>query len=328
MRREDVGDGAGGWMCLRLRVERSAVSGLRVEVASGGRMVITEGGGGARLVAWRRPQWEGVDWTRAADAGIYASPVGPFSAERARKISEDPGGAHTRWAHLFADRLWEAGGPLHSGTWILAPGDWPSSGAIDRAARWHASVHTDHPAGFVDWRPHAAREQILPLRQLSPADAGRVKALRKLARDGCLPPVLLWWISGLNCLVVLDGHDRIVAARAEGVAPPVLELGLAAREQQTSAALTYAESRYVQHLTQADERATNGDPLAPYAKAAAGREFARGLGRIAALFGPTRAWALPGGMAAWEARATAHAPGWLALTEAARHMRATTGLSR
>ncbi|MGB8939405.1 MAG: hypothetical protein WCD21_04060 [Streptomyces sp.] len=38
------------------------------------------------------------------------------------------------------------------------------------------------------------------------ADDPRVKAYRKQARDGTLPPVLLWWVSGLDCHLVLDGH--------------------------------------------------------------------------------------------------------------------------
>jgi len=35
---------------------------------------------------------------------------------------------------------------------------------------------------------------------------------------------LLWWISGLDCYVLMDGHDRLVAAVAEQVEPPMLAL--------------------------------------------------------------------------------------------------------
>lgn len=37
-------------------------------------------------------------------------------------------------------------------------------------------------------------------------------------------PVLLWWISGLDCYVILDGHDRILAAIAEDREPPFMAL--------------------------------------------------------------------------------------------------------
>jgi hypothetical protein len=318
MRRQDLDDGAGRWTCLRLTVERPGLPGLRVEVASGGRLALTQDGAGARLFGWRRPRWQGVDWTRSALAETYVSPLGPLSAERARKIGQAPADAAARWAHLFAGRLDRSRGPLHSGTWIVAPGNWPAHGAADRSAHWHTAVHTDHPNGFIDWRPTAAQEQILPLRPLSSTDAGRVKALRKLAREGCLPPVLLWWISGLNCLVVLDGHDRIVAAHAEDIAPPVLELGLAAPDQQKRGALDYAESRYTQRMAEADKRAADGDPLARYAIATASRDLAGDLRQIAATFGPTRAWPLRGGAVEWTAQLRAHAPGWLTHVHAKR----------
>lgn len=65
------------------------------------------------------------------------------------------------------------------------------------------------------------RQRIIGDAPLSNPDAARVKAWRGLVREGCLPPVLLRWISGLKCCVVLDGHDRIVAVQAERVAPQV-----------------------------------------------------------------------------------------------------------
>ncbi|MYX98297.1 hypothetical protein GT045_26700 [Streptomyces sp. SID486] len=39
-----------------------------------------------------------------------------------------------------------------------------------------------------------------------------------------LPPVLLWWASGLDCHLVLDGHARLAAAIAESLEPPLLQL--------------------------------------------------------------------------------------------------------
>jgi hypothetical protein len=67
---------------------------------------------------------------------------------------------------------------------------------------------------------------VLPLRPLSAPDSSRVKALRKHARAGTLAPVLMWWVTFLDGWLLLDGHDRAVAALAEGVPPAGVELAV------------------------------------------------------------------------------------------------------
>lgn len=51
-----------------------------------------------------------------------------------------------------------------------------------------------------------------------------MKAWRKVAREGLLPPLLLYFVSGMDSWLVLDGHDRLLAARLEGAAPKALVL--------------------------------------------------------------------------------------------------------
>lgn len=65
---------------------------------------------------------------------------------------------------------------------------------------------------------------LLQLRAPSASDDGRVKMWRKRAREGRLPPVLVWWSNGLHVHVVLDGHDRLHAALLEGIAPDIIAL--------------------------------------------------------------------------------------------------------
>jgi hypothetical protein len=69
-----------------------------------------------------------------------------------------------------------------------------------------------------DWLPP------LLLRKPPELDEGRVHAWQKVARAGRLPPLLLWWIAGLDRFVVLDGAHRLVAAIREGVCPMALAL--------------------------------------------------------------------------------------------------------
>jgi hypothetical protein len=51
-----------------------------------------------------------------------------------------------------------------------------------------------------------------------------VKALRKQARAGTLPPLLALYVSGLAMYVLVDGHDRLQAAELEGQTPALLAL--------------------------------------------------------------------------------------------------------
>lgn len=62
------------------------------------------------------------------------------------------------------------------------------------------------------------------LRHAPSPTASRVKLWRKSPRAGRLPPVLLLYVSGLTMFAVLDGHDRLAAATAEGVPAPLLVL--------------------------------------------------------------------------------------------------------
>ena len=75
---------------------------------------------------------------------------------------------------------------------------------------------------FESWIGGGA--DVLPLRDPSPEDSGRIKSWRKHARDGTLPPVLLWWVGALDAHVVLDGHDRLSAAALEEVAPRLITM--------------------------------------------------------------------------------------------------------
>ena len=123
------------------------------------------------------------------------------------------------WPHRYARWLEETGdGPLHDGRWQLAertcfaPGIWTE----DFVRQW--------PDGRLELLCGGGWHGVLPLRRLSPPDAPRVKAYRKHAREGVLAPVLLWWVSFLDGWLLLDGHDRAVAALEEGTVPPCVVL--------------------------------------------------------------------------------------------------------
>ncbi len=55
-------------------------------------------------------------------------------------------------------------------------------------------------------------------------DSGRLKWWRKKAKEGTLPPVLFYYISGLGSYILLDGHYRLKAAQLEDIRPDAILL--------------------------------------------------------------------------------------------------------
>jgi hypothetical protein len=124
------------------------------------------------------------------------------------------------WAKYFALRLRDSlRSPLHTGLWMMQP--MYGAGGMIPSIYVDAMLNPDRRL-YVEW--FGGDSGPLPLRDLSNPDDGRVKAWRKKAREGTLPPVLLLYISGLAEYVLLDGHDRLLAAHLEGVAVHGLRL--------------------------------------------------------------------------------------------------------
>ena len=139
----------------------------------------------------------------------------------------------------------------------------------------------------------------LALRSLSSPDDDRVRAWRRSFREGALPPVLLMWVSGLDRHVVLDGHDRLVAALAEGETPPVLSLlGLQERPVAPDAARARAVTEEMSAQLLA---ATNPDlwPPRPFRVESANRLLIEAHDDRPQLSLRTRAWPLDGGVRTW-----------------------------
>ncbi|WP_459755451.1 hypothetical protein [Streptomyces sennicomposti] len=141
----------------------------------------------------------------------HRSPLPPPTAAAMR--------AGTRWPHRYALWLEDTGlGPLHRGRWRLTPRTVFAPGI------WDSDLVRDWPDATLELLCGGGWHGVLPLRPLPAPDAPRVKAYRKHAREGTLAPVLLWWVSFLDGWLLLDGHDRAVAALAEGLRPACVEL--------------------------------------------------------------------------------------------------------
>ncbi|XVQ09997.1 hypothetical protein ACQP1W_47040 [Spirillospora sp. CA-255316] len=261
---------------------------LRVEIAAPGRFWLRQDDRPVLLAHVERSHY-GVHYMRLDG---YKSVLPPLTAAEARK--------EPSWPHRYLTWLSQGPGPLHPGWWTLQP--WrPPEPLLELAA--------EHPSGYLDW--FGGWYGIVPLRPLPEPGDGRVKAHRKLVRDGLLPPILLWWVSGLDGWVLLDGHARLAAALAEDSIPPALALALGPSPSQVDEMVEYAwrNQALVEAQLERDEhkhaRRNKENP-----KRAQQWHFASLYAGIPGERLRTRAWPLPGGGVGardWERAAP---PGW------------------
>ncbi|RAG80869.1 hypothetical protein DN069_35780 [Streptacidiphilus pinicola] len=284
MRRTDITYAAGGagQRALALEPVGPREPALRVEMTDGARLLVRQGEQPlllGRVVPWH----QGVRTVRLPG---YRSVVPSLRAETVRRQPD--------WTHWFADRLADCPhGPLHADRWLLREGTPPHYA-------WHGELVTAWPRAYLDWGH--GWNGVVPLRPLSPPDDPRVKAYRRQLREGSAAPILLWWVTGLDGWLLLDGHDRLVAARAEGLGRPraiILARGLDDATQEEF--LGYVDAN------QEHRRAQVAHLGAP-ARAAAERAHADAVSEVIAEQARTTAWPLPGGVPAWDALAARHAP--------------------
>lgn len=267
----------GGGLVLAV-TGRTGPPSLRFETADGGRMLLRQG---ERTLLGRA---DGTGCCR--DLAMhrfdgYGSPLPPIRSALMRA----PG----NWAHRYATWLEVSGEtPLHDARWQVRerrecpPYVW---GAEEFVRDW--------PGGSPELYCGGGWNGVLPLRRLSSPETGRVKAYRKHAREGTLAPVLLWWVTFLDGWLILDGHDRAVAALAEGRTPPCVVLARVLDEEdwrRTAEVVTEAHERLL-------ERSVRHHPRQ---RAAVERGYADFLSSHPYDPAPTRTWPLPGGPATWD----------------------------
>lgn len=262
-----------------MQVTEPVVPALRLEVASGQRVLLRQQERVVLLVRGDLRHY-GLHVHRT---GGYESPLPPLRADLVRR---EPSWLHQYEAWLRASY----GGPLHTGTWTLGARALP-------AYSMHSDLVRSHPSVYLDWFGDGWNG-LLPLRELPREDAGRVKAYRKQAVDGSLPPLLLWWVSAFDGWLVLDGHCRLVAAQAEGIEPPVVELSLAMAPADHAAVIHSATAQHEQTMASIDRQIAAGVRGAERAAERMQRAFADLVSQGFAA--RTRGWPLPGGVPEWE----------------------------
>ncbi|KUM97710.1 hypothetical protein AQI88_06405 [Streptomyces cellostaticus] len=268
--------------------DRPGPAPLRFERADGGRLLLRQE---ERPLLLGRP----VGGPCCPDLYVHRldghrSPLPPLSAAMLR--------SSVNWPHQYARWLDEADGtPLHDGRWELSlrttfqPGIWTE----DFLREW--------PGGRLELYCGGGWHGVVPLRPLSPPDAGRVKAYRKHVREGTLAPVLVWWVPFLDGWLILDGHDRAVAALAEGRTPQCVVLTRVCDEElwrRDAEAVTEGHRHHMERLT-----ARPATPATSRQRAAMEQNYGDVMAGLSYDPSDIRSWPLPGGAPAWDALAGA-----------------------
>ena len=312
--------GGGPWRGLDVTIEPGdlppGAPGLRVEAALGRIRIACDGQpvlwasvhryhyGLWRLLAGRAASWGVVPPIQAADlAAVREGPhTGPWWAAWARWLARALAASPRtplhpdRWA-ITAARAVDAPSPPVPAP---PPADWTRLDRID-------GIRTclEEPALAWEGWFTSGSGALLRTRERSPADSGRVRALRKRARDGTLPPALAQYVSGLDMFVLLDGHDRLQAALLEGAAPPLLVLWqVRAIPRESDPA---QQAAVVREVERKQRLASTSAPRRPLSAAAENALLISAFDDRDYLFPRTRAYPLPGGAARWTEEVAARA---------------------
>ncbi|QDG49396.1 hypothetical protein FIV42_01180 [Persicimonas caeni] len=245
--------------------------------------------------------WSYVDILRSEESfDSIIRPIRSLDIERieAANTSTD---SEQGWLKFFANELRDApASPLHAGSWWLRyiePVE-PTLRVKTTDEPWVPSLL--HPKLSLEApsleQPESCTQRqvtgaVYALRALSDADSSRVRMWRKRQRRGRLPPLLLLYVSVLEGYLLLDGHDRLVAACAEGDLPQCVVLAPLHRAK-------HYQSRKLQQAIECEALKVSKRRPSP--------RNIDGVNR--ALIGAylpesyrirTRCWPIPGGVEAW-----------------------------
>jgi hypothetical protein len=147
------------------------------------------------------------DWWDWVYVGFdtFESPLNPLRAEHVEECRARP----EVW---LKEQLLEVGG--------LGRGVFSLKQVEEKRSRWMIG---DEALTQKPWIEEESGN-LIPLRKSSDSEHGRVKWYRKLARAGELPPVFALRHDGLVSSLIIDGHDRLLAARLEGIFPEIWEI--------------------------------------------------------------------------------------------------------
>lgn len=283
------------WRGLRLTASTPGKPGWRVEACKP-RCLRIVAGNRPRLWARIASHYVDYDAVRAPESAslVVLPPISALDVDEVTAFA--PPERARAWARLYATLLERSpASPVYEGEWLLKPSEL-AEGLVQQIVAQGAG-------GTIAW-DYGTRLYPFVLRDSSSRDDGRVKAWRKHARAGTLPPILLHWVSGLDAAVVLDGHDRLLAAALESTAAPALTLLPVSVEAPDLARAQQVEEALVTSMAAAQrlQAEAGREPLTrmqrvwnvEHANELLIEQYATRL-----VARPTRAWPLPGRAERW-----------------------------
>ena len=133
------------------------------------------------------------------------------------------------WSIFFLDSLSKSSSSiLYNGIWELSVAQhYENINPSLNSKNWKIfnpeEVFYPQRPVWIDW-DFGNDLRLLSLKSQPSEDNGRMKWWRKKVREGACPPILAWFISSLDSLVIIDGHCRMRAYELESSKPTVLVL--------------------------------------------------------------------------------------------------------
>lgn len=207
---------------------------------------------GIRLIAGTNMQFKivknskGILWGRIASDyyGCWAlrgknnwkideMPVPPISStiiERSKSVPDKD--RIEFWSKHFLNELKQSKSSfLFDGTWELTEERKKvitSTNKNWRRVDYDFTINDPQPT-WVDW-DFGKDLKVIRLKEKNHFATGRIKWWKKKVAENSCPPILTWFVSSLDSLVVIDGHDRLSAYESLNMQPKFLIINFVIKE--------------------------------------------------------------------------------------------------
>jgi len=127
------------------------------------------------------------------------------------------------------------------GKWLItvfASSNWDYYGTEERnKSSFHKEIFNalkNNTFQYISW-VYTPNDKDMLFTSLNIIDEhdGRLKWWRKKAKEKTLPPILVYFVSGLDSYIILDGHYRLKAAQLENIEPDIILLSNYETEKYT-----------------------------------------------------------------------------------------------
>lgn len=157
--------------------------------------------------------------------------IPPITSSDIQKSILDQQNKNSRyWAKYFIQALSKSQRSfLHEGKWMISEADQKgvAQDSISKGLFWYVKdIHQTFQLETLDevgWRVKGDTI-LVPLKDSSQPEEGRLKWWRKQVKEGICPPIFVWYLNVLDAYVIIDGHMRLEACLLEDVKPKVLVL--------------------------------------------------------------------------------------------------------